>query len=334
VSVDLGTSWLGLRLAHPFIPGAGPLADTLDGAKRLEDAGAPAIVLRSLFEEQLVLEQSGAHAIATEHADTFGEALSFFPSSAAFALPPDAYAEHVRRLRASLAIPIIASLNGVTPGGWTEHAKHLEEAGASALELNLYEIATDPALSASELEAREVDVVRRVAGAVRIPVAVKLSPFYSALPAFVRALEAAGARGVVVYNRFYQPEIDPERLELERVIHLSDRSELNLRLHALAILSPTTGLDLAVSGGVHEPIDGVKAVMAGAHAVQCVSALLRGGPARLEGLVRGFRAWLEAHEYGSVDELRGSMNLARCPDPAAYERGNYVHLLHTWPRSR
>jgi dihydroorotate dehydrogenase (fumarate) len=328
--VKLATKYLGLDLAHPIMPGASPMVDHLDTVRRLEDAGAPAIVMHSLFAEQVEAEQLAANTHVHNVSGFDAEAPGWFPDASVFALGVDAYLEQIRKVREAVRVPVIASLNGATPGPWTAWAARMESAGAHALELNLYALATDPSQSASDVESNQRAIVREVTRSVTIPVAVKLSPFYSSIPSFLRGVEGDGAKGAVLFNRFYQPDIDPEALALERTLHLSDRSELPLRLRWLAIASANTGLSLACSGGVHEPIDAVKAVMAGAHAVQTVSALLQRGPGRLKALVDGLRAWMDAHEYERIDDLRGSMNLARCPDPTAYERANYVKLLQGW----
>jgi dihydroorotate dehydrogenase (fumarate) len=333
MAVDLRTRWLGLDLAHPLLPGASPLCDDLDGARRLEDAGASALVLRSLFEEQIAGEQLGAARHLYAHGE-HREAHSYFPDTDVFALGPDSYLEHVRKLRERCSLPVIASLNGTTPGGWTGYARRIEEAGASALELNLYEVPTDPEQNAAAVERRLEDVVREVRLATSLPLAVKLSPFFSALPAFVRRLEKAGVEGMVLFNRFYQPDIDVETLDVRRTLLLSDSSELLLRLRWLAILSPHTKMSLCCSGGVHEVADALKALMAGAHAVQMVSALLQHGPAHLRTVLSSLRTWLDDHEYVSLGQLVGSMNLARCPDPAHYERGNYAAILQSWQPRR
>jgi dihydroorotate dehydrogenase (fumarate) len=325
--MDLSTTYLGLRLAHPLMPGASPLADDLDTVRRLEDAGASAIVMRSLFEEQIVREELGASAHLYGHDLAHAEALSYLPPTSVFALGPDTYLEQLRRIRAAVAVPVIASLNGTTPGGWTSFARQMEQAGADALEANLYVIPTDPEESGQAVEERLLAVVASVVAAVKIPVAVKLSPFLSSLPHFARRLSIAGARGVVLFNRFYQPDIDVDDLDVVRTLHLSDSSELLLRLRWLAVLHGKTPLSLAASGGVHTTLDAVKAMMAGASAVQLVSALLRHGPHHLHEVIEGVRSWLLEHEYESVAQLTGSMSLSRCPEPSAYERANYMTLL-------
>lgn len=330
--MDLTTTYLGIPLKHPFMPGASPMADDLDTVKKLEDAGASAIVMRSLFEEQIVREQLGAVEHIHAHEGAHREALSYLPPTSVFALGPDRYLEQVRRIRESVSVPVIASLNGTTPGGWVEYAKLMEQAGAHALECNLYTIPTDPDEAADTVEQRGLEVVREVTREVKIPVAVKLSPFYSSLPNFVRKVADAGAKGVVLFNRFYQPDIDVESLDVVRALHLSDSSELNMRLRWLAILSGRTKLSLAASGGVHGAIDAVKAMMTGASAVQIVSLLLRRGPGHLLTVVEEARAWLEDHGYESVKQLTGSMSLEKSPDPSAFERGNYMSVLQSFHR--
>jgi dihydroorotate dehydrogenase (fumarate) len=313
------------------MPGASPLVDDIDMVRRLEDAGAAAITMHSLFEEQIAREQDRTqHDVEEAHSDLFAEAQSFFPRPAEFRLGPDAYLEQIRRIREVVDLPVIASLNGVTATGWLEYAQLIEQAGANALELNVYYLATDPAESGSAVEQRTIDIVRAVKRTVKIPVAVKLSPFVSSMASFAAELEAAGADALVLFNRFYQPDIDVEMLEARPELRLSDPSELLVRIRWLAILSVQRKLDLAVSGGVHSALDAVKAVMAGASAVQMVSALLRHGPEHLRTVREDLARWLEQHEYASIDQMRGSMNLARCPDPAAFERGNYMRILQSW----
>ncbi|MBK7644915.1 MAG: dihydroorotate dehydrogenase-like protein [Planctomycetes bacterium] len=329
MSLDLSTRCLGLTLANPLVAGAGPLTANLDTIRALEDAGAGAIVLRSLFEEQITGRELGAAKHLYGHAPS-AEAQSWFPDVDAFALGPDEYLEHVQRARAAVRVPVIGSLNGTTRGGWVHYARLIEEAGASALELNLYDVPTDPAADSIAVEDRLLGLVRDVRAAISIPLSVKLSPFFSSLPAFVRELEHAGANGIVLFNRFYQPDIDLEALELQRTLRLSDSSELPLRLRWLAVLSPITPLSLQASGGVHHGRDALKALMAGAHAVQLVSALLQRGPGHLAQVLTEMREWLLEHEYDSIETLRGSMNLKRCPDPAHYERSNYMALLGSW----
>jgi len=328
--MDLSTTYLGFALPHPLMPGASPMVDDLDLVRRLEDAGAAAIVMHSLFEEQITLEQVATFAHTETHRNSFGEALSFFPSPDSFALGPDAYLNQIRRIKEAVRVPVIASLNGASPGGWLAYAQLMEQAGADALELNVYTLATDPSESSDTVEERTLDMVRTVQAGIHIPVAVKLSPFYTAFAHFAQRLDAAGPAGLVLFNRFYQPGIDIEALEVRRELHLSDSAELPLRLRWLAILSGRVHAALAVTGGVHEVGDVIQAIMAGAHAVQMVSALLRHGPEHLSALRRGLAEWLEAHEYNSLQQMQGSMSLRTCPDPQAYERANYMLMLQSW----
>src|SRR5215510_7562141 len=328
--MDLSTTYLGLHLPHPLMPGASPLVDDLDMVRRLEDAGAAAIVMYSLFEEQIVGEQLAAFSHMETHAGSFAEALSYFPETNVFALGVDEYLNVLRRIKEAVAVPVIASLNGTTLGGWLDFATHLQEAGADALELNVYAIATDLQDTALDVEQQVLAILRAVKARVRIPVAVKLSPFYSALAHFARELEEAGADGLILFNRFYQPDINVEELAVEHRLQLSDSTELLLRLRWLAILSGRVRLSLAVTGGVHTSLDAIKAVMCGAQAVQMVSALLQHGPNRLREVREGIARWLEEHEYDSLTQMQGSISLVRCPDPKAYERANYIETLQSW----
>ena len=330
--MDLSTTYLGFTLPHPLIPGASPLADELDMVKRLEDAGAPAVVLRSLFEEQVTQEQMAEHHHLDGPGESFAEAMSYFPGPDVFVLSTDRYLEHLRRIKQTVKIPVIASLNGITPGGWLEHARLMEQAGADALELNLYRIATDPQISGVEVERQTIDIVREVKRTTRIPVAVKLSPFFTSIAHLARELDDVGADALVLFNRFYQPDIDIEELTVSRTLHLSDSSELLLRLHWMAILAGRVKASLAVTGGVHTALDVVKATMAGADVTQMVSALLIHGPAHLRTILNDLRTWMEEHEWRSLSEMRGNMSLFKVADPAAYERANYMALLQTWGR--
>ena len=328
--MDLSTTYLGLALPHPLVCGAGPLADDLDTVRQLEDAGAAAIVMRSLFEEQIALEEETAFAVTEAHDHSSGEARSYFPPADAFALGPDEYLEHLRRIKAAVRVPVVGSLNGVTPGGWLRYAHLMQDAGADALELNVYTLATDPTEDARTVEDRTIAMVREVRSGLRIPVAVKLSPFYTSFANFAHRLDDAGPAGLVLFNRFWQPGIDVEELEVRRELHLSDSSELPLRLRWLAILSGDVRASLAVTGGVHTVLDVIQSVMAGAHAVQMVSALLHHGPRHLTKLRRELTHWLEEHEYPSLRAMCGSMSMRSCPDPQAYERANYMLMLQSW----
>lgn len=328
--MDLSTTYLGLRLASPLMAGASPLSHELDTVRRLEDAGSSAIVLHSLFEEQVRDEQSGSLHYMDRFAHASAEAISYFPAADEFPFGPQEYLEHIRRVRSAVRVPVIASLNGTSQDRWVEHARLIEQAGATALELNVYYLATDMHETSSLIETRLVGLVRRLRKEIAIPFAVKLSPFFSAVANLVAQLEEAGADGVVLFNRFYQPDIDVERLEAMPTLHLSDQSELLLRLRWLAILFGRTHLSLAASGGVHEATDVIKATMAGADVVQVVSALLQRGPEHLRTLRDRVRAWMTEHEYESMAQMRGSMSLQRSPDPRAFERANYMRILQTW----
>lgn len=328
--MDLSTSYMGFHLPHPLIPGASPLSATLDGVRRLEDAGAPLIVMDSLFEEQIEREEvATARSIETPK-ESYAEALSYFPEPEQFDLGPHDYLEHLQRIKQAVAVPVIASLNGTTPGGWLRYAQLIEQAGADGLELNLYEIAADPHATGQEVESRSLDVIRSVKQSVRIPLAIKLSPFYSSLANFTQQLDALEIDALLLFNRFYQPDIDIEELEARGVVHLSDSSELLLRVRWLALLFGQVRASLGVTGGVHTAVDAIKAVMAGASGVQMVSALLRHGPEHLLQVYTALRHWLEEHEYESLEQLRGSMSLLRTPNPGAYERANYARILQTW----
>lgn len=316
--MNLETSYLGLRLRSPLIVGASPLCDEADTAFRLQDAGAGAVVLRSLFAEQLAPDASG-----------LGASLQPFHEYADYQHAAEPYLRHVAYLKRDLTIPVIASLNGHQRVNWTDLAPQFERAGADALELNFYEIVTDHTLSADEVESKMLATVGAVAAAVKIPVAVKLSPYHSSLAQLAVALELEGAAGLVLFNRFYQPDIDIEEGTVRPVLHLSTPDELLLRLRWLAILSPSLHLDLAAGGGIHTSGDAIKAFLAGAHALQVVSVVLRHGPHVLASLLQGIEQWMAARNYRSIDEFRGRLNHARCRDPAAFERANYIRVLNS-----
>ncbi|MFH1144287.1 MAG: dihydroorotate dehydrogenase-like protein [Candidatus Eisenbacteria bacterium] len=328
--MDLKTTYLGFELPHPLMPGASPLTTKLDTVKRLEDAGAAAIVMHSLFEEQILREELATTAAIEGPSESFAEAITYFPNREAYRLGPDEYLQMVRRVKQAVKIPVIGSLNGISAGGWLRYAGLIVEAGADALELNVYYLPTDVRETGPDIERRTLDLIRAVKKTVSVPVAVKLSPYYSALPHFADELARAGAGGLILFNRFYQPDIDIEGLEVARTLELSDSRELLLRLRWLAILSGRVQPSLAVSGGVHTAADAIKALMAGAHAVQVVSALLRHGPDHLRTLRQELSHWLETHDYESLRQMQGSMNLSRSPNPSAYERANYIHILQAW----
>ena len=323
--MDLRTRYLGLELPHPLMTGASPLVDDLDVVRRLEDAGTAAIVMHSLFEEQIAGGAEPGH-----QAEPAGAPALPPPEPTDYRLGPDRYLSQLLAVKQAVAVPVIASLNGTTLGYWLEAAKLLEQAGADAIELNVYRLATDPRLTAEEVEFEALEMVRAVRAVVSVPLAVKLSPFYTSLAHFADRLAGAGADALVLFNRLYQPDYDLEKLQVDGTLHLSEPSELLLRLRWLAILHGRVPMALAASGGVASAADVVKSLMAGADVVQVVSCLMREGPAALARLRAGLESWLAAHGHDSLDDLRGILSLARCPDPSVYERANYTHLLQNW----
>ena len=327
---NLTTRYLGLELRNPFIVGASPFSDNLTSCAALEEAGASAIVLRSLFAEQFELEQRALVHHTETPGESFSEAASYFPRYEEYQLGPEQYLRRIKSLKKLLRIPVIASLNGRELGSWVGCAQQFEDSGADAIELNLYQLATSPELDADQVEVEMLHIVRTVVSSVKIPVAVKLSPFHTTMTNFALALEQSGAAGLVLFNRFYQPDFNIEDLEVVPHLKLSDSSELLLRLRWLSIISPHAKSSLACSGGVHTAEDSIKAILAGAHGVQVVSALLKHGPAFLTVLLNGLRSWMSERGYVSVEEFRGAMNLKRCPDPAAHERANYIRILQSW----
>ena len=328
--MKLTTHYLGLKLRNPLIVGASPFSDSVHTACQLQDAGAAAIVMRSLFEEQIDAEQRALTHNIEATTEGSAEATSYFPSFEEYQLTPDLYLKQIEHLKNSLTIPVIASLNGCRPGGWTDYAQRFAAAGADAIELNLYQLVTDPTISADEVEADMLETVQSVTKSVKIPVAVKISAFHTSPAQFAVALENAGAAGVVIFNRFYQPDLNLEELEVQAQLKLSDPSELLLRLRWLAIMSPHLRGSLSATGGAHSADDVAKAILAGAHTVQLVSVLLKHGPRVLSTLLNGLQHWMGEHNYTTVDEFRGALNLKRCPDPAAFERANYVRILQSW----
>jgi dihydroorotate dehydrogenase (fumarate) len=328
--MNLRTNYMGLELSSPLIAGASPLTHDLDIARKLEDSGAAAIVMHSLFEEQITRDELAMHhhTAAVEH--SHAEAVTYFPELGEFSMGPDRYLEELQRLKRALSIPVMGSLNGVTTGGWIRYARLMQEAGADALELNLYEVATDPDETSQAVEQRLVDVVAQVKKSVTIPVAVKLSPFFSAPLHMARRLEQVGADALVLFNRFYQPDIDIDALDVTPALRLSDSHTLLMRLRWLAAIFGHVECTLAATGGVHTGRDALKALMAGASAVQMTSAVLRQGPGQVKTIAGEMAAWMEDNEYQSVQQMIGSMSLARCPDPASYERANYMKVLQSW----
>ena len=331
MATDLSTRWLGLRLPHPVVPSAAqPLSKDLDTMKRLEDAGAAALVVHSLFEEQVRAEEEEAERFLDRGTGCFAEALSFFPAPDRYQHGLNDYLELVRKAKAALSLPLVASLNGVSPGGWTEYAKLLEDAGADALELNVYFIPTDPAMSGEDVERTYVDVLRAVRSRVRIPVAVKIGPFFSSLPHFTRRLEEAGAAGLSLFNRFYNSDIYIETLEVDPHLVLSTSSEALLPLRWIAILRSHLKCSLAATSGVYTAEDALKLVMAGADVVHVCGAVLKHGPGRIAEIRDAMARWLEQHEYDSLADAQGILCRETVPDASAFERANYMKVLHSW----
>jgi dihydroorotate dehydrogenase (fumarate) len=328
--MDLSMTYLGMELPHPFMAGASPLVDDIDAVLRMQDAGAAAIVMHSLFEEQITQEQMLDFLETEVPSESYAEATSYFPTPTEYALGPERYLEQVAAIKQEVDIPLIASLNGVTAGGWLEYARLIEQAGADALELNIYFVPTDPQESGEEIERRVIEIGRRVREAITIPIAMKLSPFYTSFANLAHRLDQAGVDGLVLFNRFYQPDIDPDELEAKPSLRLSNSKELLLRLRWLAILFGRVECSLAVTGGVHTVEDAVKSVMAGANAVQMVSRLLKDGVDVIGEIRQGVAEWLEEREYDSLRQAHGSMSHQRVPDPSAFERGNYARILQSW----
>jgi dihydroorotate dehydrogenase (fumarate) len=330
---DLRTRYMGLELAHPLIASASPLTKELDAFKRLEDAGAAAIVMFSLFEEQLRWEAASLVSLTELPADSFPEALSYFPPADGYRVGPDRYLDLVRRGSQAVGVPVIASLNGVTAEGWIDYARQIQQAGAAGLELNVYYLPADLDESGRDVERRYLDILKAVKAAVTIPVAMKLGPYFSAMGHMARQLDQAGADALVLFNRFYQPDFDLERREVVPDLALSTPREIRLPLLWIAVLAGKLRASLAATTGVQTAVEVVKYVMAGAHAVMTTSALLEHGVSRLRELVDGLGAWMDAHQYLSVAQMRGSMSQARVADPTAFQRANYIRILEGYRRA-
>lgn len=328
--MNLQTHYLGFELKHPIIAGASPLPDDLDKVRALEDGGIAAITMYSLFEEQITQNIVGSEAHIGNYENSFSEAASYFPEVDLLERGVDVYLDQLQKVKAAVDVPVIGSLNGTREGEWVNYASLIESAGADALELNLYFLPTEMEESAAELEDRCIRIVQAVDARIQVPLAVKLSPFFTALPHFAKRLAAAGADSLVCFNRFYQPDIDVDELDIRPMIDLSHSQELRLRLRWLAFLSGRIDTQLVVSGGVHNGIDVAKSLMAGADAVQTVSSLLINGPEQVKSMLDELCKWMEGKEYNSIDELRGCMNYLRCPDPEALERANYMRVLKSW----
>jgi dihydroorotate dehydrogenase (fumarate) len=328
--IDFSTEYLGLKLNGPIIVSSTPLSEPIENVRRMEDAGASAIVLHSLFEEQLALEARTLDDDLSRGTESFAESLGYLPDLKDYHMTQDVYLEHVRRSKEAVKIPILASLNGATPGGWVRFAKDMEQAGADAIELNTYALATDMSQTSANLEAQLLELVGAVTAAVKVPVAVKLSPCFTALPNLVAQLEGAGARGVVLFNRFYQPDFDIETLEVRPTLHFYTPSELLPRLHWAAILYGHVNLDIAITGGVHSAEDVLKSIMAGAGIAMMASALHSHGIDHIKRVLADMHYWLEKREYTSLWETRGCLSRRSVPDTSAFDRGNYIKTLSSY----
>ena len=325
--MDLSTTYMGLKLRTPLVPSASPLSKNLDTIKKMEDAGASAVVMYSLFEEQIKADSLELHHHLTEGTESFPEALSYFPDAGEYNLGPDEYLSHISKAKQSVKIPIIGSLNGTTAGGWTDYARQIEQAGADALELNIYYIPTQKDLASEKIEQMYVEALKHVKSAIRIPVAVKLGPFFSNVANMAGRLEAAGADGFVLFNRFYQPDINLEKLEIEPNILLSSPQEMRLPLRWIAILHGHVKTSLAATSGIYKPEDVLKMLLVGADITMLCSVLLQSGPERIRKIEEGLVKLMEVNEYESVGQLKGSMSQKKCPNPTAYERALYIKAL-------
>jgi dihydroorotate dehydrogenase (fumarate) len=332
-SGQLATTYLGLQLPHPFVVGASPLTDRVDRARRLEDAGAAALVMRSVFEEQITAAETGRIHHLEPSDSQFATVLSYFPEAEHYALSPDAYLEQLRRLKAAVHIPVIASLNGTSAESWLTFGQQMVEAGAAALELNVYDVVADIHQSSAAIERNLIKIAHQLRRIVTVPVAVKLSPYFTALGHLAQELDEAGLDGLILFNRFYQPDFDIEHLRVTSRVELSTSQELLLRLRWLAALHGRVRPSLAASGGISDYGDGVKAILAGAHVVQIVSALLRHGPAYLQVVRDGLSHWMDRHNFATLDEVRGRLSLASSPNAEAFERGHYIRAVSAWGAS-
>ncbi len=328
--MDLRTSYLGFSLKNPIVPSAGPLSKEVGSVKMMEDAGAAAIVLYSLFEEQIEHESMELLHYTTQHTDSNAEATSYFPDLSEYKVGPEGYLEHIRKLKESVSIPVIASLNGKSLGGWTAYAKQIQEAGADALELNIYRLATDLNKTGQEIEQSYLDIVKEVRGAVTIPLAVKLGPFFSSIAWMANELSNAGANGLVLFNRFYQPDIDLENLEVVPNVLLSTPMAMRLPLRWIAILYGRVQADLAASSGIYNEKDVVKMIMAGAKITQLLSSLLKFGIGHINDVITRLNEWMEQNEYESVEQMRGSMSFIHTANSEQFERANYMKVLSSY----
>ena len=328
--VDLTTTYLGLSLKNPLVASSSPITQKADTVKQLEAAGVSAVVMHSLFEEQIIQESLKLHRDLERGAQAFAEALDYLPAYGQYSIGPETYLETLSKIKESVDIPVIGSLNGITSGGWTEYAQKIEQAGADALELNLYYLATDPDLTSDEIEQRSIALVGEVSERLSIPLAIKLSPFYTALPNFARRLAEAGASGLVLFNRFYQPDFDLDELEVTPNLVLSNSHEMRLPLRWIAILYGRVQVDFALTSGVHTAIDLLKAMMAGASATTVASAFLENGVSRATEILADVEAWMEEHEYESIEQMKGSMSQQAVAEPETFERANYMKVLSSY----
>ncbi len=328
--MNLSTTYLGLQLSNPIVPSASPMTRTVGGVRALEDSGASAVVLYSIFEEQIRHETKELFHFLEYGSESSQEATSYFPAQEEYYSGPEEYLEYIRNVKNAVDIPIIASLNGSSMGGWTDYAKKMQEAGADAIELNIYHIATDPEASGDTVERMYLDVIDAVRAAVSIPIAVKLSPYFSSLANMAKKFDEHGVNGLVLFNRFYQPDINLESLQVEPGVVLSSSNSLRLPLRWVAILYKTVKADLAATSGVHTAEDVLKLVMAGANVTMVCSALLRHGPKRIREILIGVQQWMVDHDYHSLDQMRGSMSHKSVADPSSFERANYMKALQTY----
>jgi dihydroorotate dehydrogenase (fumarate) len=328
--IDLSTTYLGLKLKNPLVASASPLSEKLDSVRQLEDCGVSAIVMYSLFEEQVIRESLELDRFLSNGTHTYAEALTYLPEVGRYSMGPEAYVENVYRLKQATKIPIIGSLNGVSTGGWIQYAQQIEQAGADAVELNIYYLPVDPDLTGAELEDNYVDLVKDLRSQVRIPIAVKLSPFFTSMPNMARRLVEAGADGLVLFNRFYQPDFDLDELEVVPNLQLSSSSELRLPLRWIALLYGRVQTDYALTSGVHTTTDMLKAIMAGASVTMVTSEFLQNGIERAGEMLGGMLSWLEEHEYESVLQMRGSMSAQAVAQPNAFKRTNYMKVLSSY----
>lgn len=328
--VDLKTTYLGLKLKNPLVASPSPLSEKVENVKHLEEAGVAAVVMYSLFEEQIIHESMELDHFLSQGTETFAEALTYLPASGKYSLAPDRYLEQLQKIKQAVNIPVIGSLNGVSTGGWINYAKKIEEAGADALELNIYFLPNNPDLTSADLEDSYITLVKDVRAQIKIPLAVKLSPYFTALPNLAKRLVKAGANGLVLFNRFYQPDLDLEKLDVVPNLVLSNSTELRLPLRWIAMLYGRVQADFALTSGVHTAEDALKAVMAGASVAMTTSALLKHGISKADEILKGMESWMVEHEYESVQQMKGSMSQKAVAEPAFYERANYMKVLSSF----